>query len=151
MPIENSYNFRSVDDRLTTSGVIGAGRLHGLAGEGYELVINLLPDSSEYAVRDEASIVTDQGVEYCYIPVDFQAPQASDYAAFAEALDAAGQRKVHIHCAANYRVSAFYSLYAMQRGLWSELQARVFVTDLWEPAEYPVWQRFIEQMRALQE
>lgn len=147
MPIENSYNFRRVNERLTTSGVVGAGRLQGLAAEGYELVINLLPDSSEYAVPGEASIVTGQGVEYCYIPVDFQAPAAADYAAFCEAMDAAGEGKVHIHCAANYRVSAFYSLYAQRRGLWSEDEAQVFMEDLWAPAEYPVWQHFIQTIR----
>lgn len=147
MPIENSYNFRRVNERLTTSGVVGAGRLQGLAAEGYELIINLLPDSSEYAVPDEAAIVTGQGVGYCYIPVDFQAPAVADYAAFCEAMDAAVEDRVHIHCAANYRVSAFYALYAQSRGLWGEDEAQAFIEDLWAPAEYPVWQNFIRTIR----
>ena len=42
MGIEESYNFRRIADGVTTSGVVGAKRLAGLAGEGYGAVVNLL-------------------------------------------------------------------------------------------------------------
>ncbi|QIB66497.1 protein-tyrosine phosphatase family protein [Kineobactrum salinum] len=71
----------------------------------------------------------------------------ADYAAFCEAMDSAVEDKVHIHCAANYRVSAFYSLYAQSRGLWGDDEAQAFIEDLWAPAEYPVWLNFIRTIR----
>lgn len=147
MAIANSYNFRRASDLVTTSGVVGANRLKGLAPEGYDMVINLLPDDSEYAVEDEAGIVESQGVEYVYIPVDFKSPTLNDYDRFAAALDQAKGRKVHIHCAANYRVSAFYALYAESTGLWSGTEAQEFIHELWQPQEHEGWPDFIAQVK----
>jgi len=144
--IEDSYNFRMISDRLTTSGVVGADRLEALASQGYEVVVNLLPDSSEHAVANEQEIVESQRIEYIYIPVDFSAPGPADLARFSEALDRLADTKIHIHCAANYRVSAFYSLYAAIRGRWSADQATDFIHSVWQPAEYPAWSDFIESV-----
>lgn len=144
--IEDSYNFRMISDRLTTSGVVGADRLKALASQGYEAVINLLPDTSEHAVSDERDIVESQLVEYIYIPVDFKAPGRSDFARFLEVLDRLSDKKIHIHCAANYRVSAFYSLYAVGRGRWSKDQATEFIRSVWRPADYPGWPEFIDEI-----
>ena len=144
--IEGSYNFRSVSDRLTTSGVVGADRLKALASQGYEAVINLLPDTSEHAVSDERAIVESQRVEYIYIPVDFKVPGRSDFNRFLEVLDRLSDKKIHIHCAANYRVSAFYSLYAVSRGRWSTDQAADFIRSVWRPVDYPGWSEFIDEI-----
>jgi len=148
MSIEDAYNFRRIHDRLTTSGLVSAAQLGGLRGEGYDAVVNLLPDGYEHAPPDEARIVSDQGLEYVYIPVDFDAPTHRDFEAFVAAMDARVDQKVHVHCAANYRVSAFYSLYAEQRGLCSDAEARALVHEVWDPADYPVWQAFLNAERA---
>lgn len=148
MAISNSYNFQQVNERLTTSGVVGANRLKGLAAEGYELVINLLPDSSEHAVIDEQAIVEGQGVAYVAIPVEWEQPTLADYQQFAEIMDAAASKKVHVHCAANYRVSGFYALYAVAKGDWSAQQADDFVQRLWNPALFPQWVALMEQVKA---
>jgi protein tyrosine phosphatase (PTP) superfamily phosphohydrolase (DUF442 family) len=144
--IDNSYNFRMISDRLTTSGVVGADRLKALALQGYEAVVNLLPDTSEHAVSDERDIVESQRIEYVYIPVDFKTPGRTDFTRFSEALDRLSDRKVHIHCAANYRVSAFYALYAVRCGLWSKDQATDFIHGMWRPADYPGWSEFIDDI-----
>ena len=123
MSIEDSYNFRRIHDRLTTSGLVSVEQLRDLSAEGYDTVINLLPDDYEHAVRDEARVVSDQGLDYVYIPVDFGAPTHADFEAFAAAMDARIDQTVHVHCAANFRVSAFYSLYARRRGLYTEEEA----------------------------
>ena len=95
---------------------MSAAQLNDLHREGYAAVINLMPDS-ESPVPDEERIVRDQGLDYVYIPVDFNEPARADLEAFVEAMDARAGEKVHVHCAANYRVTAFYSLYALRRGL----------------------------------
>ncbi len=147
MSIENSYNFRRIDDRLTTSGLVSAEQLQALRTENYDAVINLLPDTYEHAVHDEAAIVRDQGLDYVYIPVDFAAPTHTDLEAFADAMDAHAGQKVHVHCAANYRVSAFYGLYAVQRGLCTDADADELIRDIWDPAEHPIWRDFIAEER----
>ena len=148
MSIEDAYNFRRINDRLTTSGLVSVAQLHDLRREGYDAVINLLPDTYEHAVASEARVVEDQGLRYVYIPVDFDAPTRADLDSFAEALDALAGQKVHVHCAANYRVSAFYSLYALRKGLCSEADADHLVRDVWDPSTYPAWHAFIAEERA---
>lgn len=147
MAIENSWNFKRVDALVTTSGVVGSNRLKELGPEGYDVVINLLPNDSEYAVENEQQIVEEQGVNYAYIPVDFKNPTLSDYDQFVAALEGAKERKTHIHCAANYRVSAFYALYAESRKLWSQSEAQKFVHSLWRPEERQGWPEFIAKVR----
>lgn len=144
MSIDASYNFRPVSDRLTTSGLVPVEALGELGDEGYDAVINLKPDIEAEIGADEGQIVRDQGLDYVYLPVDFDAPTHADFEAFAAAMDAHDGQKVHVHCAANYRVTAFYSVYAVERGIWNEDEAAEFVRDVWDPSEFPAWQSFID-------
>jgi uncharacterized protein (TIGR01244 family) len=148
MSLESTRNFRQVSDTVTTSGTVPAEDLAELRAKGYELVVNLMPDSSEYAVADEAAIVGGQGIDYVYIPVDFAAPNHDQFEAFAAAMDANADKTIHVHCAANYRVSAFYSLLAMRNGWWSVEQADAHLRGIWTEGEYPVWDEFIAAERA---
>lgn len=143
MDIEASYNFRRLSEKLTTSGLVRPEGLENLASQGYEVVVNLLPDSSEHAIPGEREIVGSQGIEYIYIPVDFKKPTRVDFDQFSEALDRVFERKVHVHCAANFRVSAFYSLYEVRRQRWSVDQAMDFVHGIWNPVEHPGWPEFM--------
>ena len=148
MSIEGSYNFRRINEALTTSGMVTPEQLASLRSEGYDAVINLLPDDSEYAVATEASIVHDQGLDYVSIPVDFAAPTSADFDAFTKAMDDHDGQKVHVHCAANYRVSAFYGLYALRKGLRTVAEADELAQEIWDPAEHPTWAAFIARERA---
>jgi len=71
MSIDQAYNYRVVSGTVATAGVVTAEQLATLGGAGIEVVINLLPESSEYAVSNEREIVENQGIEYWYLPVDF--------------------------------------------------------------------------------
>lgn len=144
--IEKAYNYRKVNDSVATAGRVEPGQLAELAAQGIEVVINLLPDSSQYAVPGEREIVENQGVEYLYLPVDFAAPTLADYDRFGQLMAAVGQRRVLIHCAANWRVSAFYSRYAIDRGLWSPEEADRFMLSVWQPQEHPPWPRWLEEV-----
>ena len=143
MTIEDSFNFRRIDDRLTTSGILSIEQLEHLGREGYDCVINLLPDDSEYAVPSERDVIEGQGIDYVHIPVDFAAPTHADFAAFATAMDAHAGAKVHVHCAANYRVSAFYAVYARRQGLCTDAEADELVRGLWNPDEHSAWHEFL--------
>ena len=145
--VADSYNFLRISDLVTSSGVVGPEGLAALGREGYDAVINLLPDDSEWAVADESEIVGRQGLAYVHIPVDFQAPTADDLAAFTAALDAFEGRRVHVHCAANFRVTAFYGLYAVARGTHAVAAADELAERFWDPADHPVWADFIAAQR----
>jgi protein tyrosine phosphatase (PTP) superfamily phosphohydrolase (DUF442 family) len=146
--IEDAYNFRRISDRLTTSGIVSEAQLRALRAEGYDVVIDLLPRDNDHAVADEAAILEGAGVEHVHIPVDFAAPTASDFERFSTAMDEHADLTVHVHCAANYRVTAFYGLYAVRSGEWSEAHADALVRSVWDPSEHPPWAEFIAQERA---
>ena len=148
MGIEGAVNYRRISDRVATSGSVSEDRLRQLRREGFDLVVNLLPNSSEVAVPDERAIVEGQGLEYHYLPVDFANPTQTDFRLFRRVMENAREKKILIHCAANYRVSAFYALYAMQDLDWSREDARAHIASIWNPADYPAWQRFIDQVKS---
>lgn len=146
MSVDKAYNFRQATESISTSGILSEEQLELLGEEGYAAVINLLPGDSEYAVKREKDIVEAQGLAYHYIPVDFAAPSVSDYQAFARALADLSGRKLLLHCAANYRVSAFYAINAFLNNEISSTQAYAFIAAVWDLDEYPVWQEFVSAM-----
>ena len=55
--------------------------------------------------------------------------------------------KTLIHCAANYRVTAFYSLYALEHLGWTVEEAEAFRASVWSGSDYPVWEAFVARVR----
>jgi protein-tyrosine phosphatase len=53
--------------------------------------------------------------------------------------------KILVHCQANYRATAFIALYRFNFLGWSEENAFRDLRKIWNPAEYPIWQKFIEK------
>lgn len=147
MPIADAYNYREISETVATSGIPTEEQLSGLKTEGFAAVINLLPDESSNAVAGEEDIIRDQGLEYYHIPVDFEDPTDEDFNAFTDALEGLGDQKILVHCASNFRASAFFALYAMKHIEWSEEQADELIDSLWDPIANPPWDQFIEDMR----
>jgi uncharacterized protein (TIGR01244 family) len=148
MSTQEIYNYRKVDDQLITGGQPTEEQLKSAADEGVKTVINLATINPRYSLEDEAGLVRSLGMTYCHIPVDWENPQDSDFEAFEATLQQLAAGKTLIHCAANFRVTAFYSLYAMQHLGWSEAQADEFRASIWQGSSYPVWERFIDHMKA---
>jgi protein tyrosine phosphatase (PTP) superfamily phosphohydrolase (DUF442 family) len=102
------YNWRRLDDRITTSGQPTEPQLADIHALGVRHVINLGLHSHEKALPDEAASVSRLGMTYIHIPVDFQNPTDADFAQFCSAMEQSKEVAVHVHCIANYRVSAFF-------------------------------------------
>lgn len=134
-------NWRRLDEWTTTSGQPSEKQLAELKRIGVTTVINLGPHTHEKALPDEAGIVAALGLEYIYIPVDFQHPKESDFADFCATMDANLGHAVHVHCIVNARVSAF--MYRYQRDMLGidEGQARAAMNTLWQPGG--AWAEFI--------
>lgn len=145
MIVEQAYNYRRVSATVCTAGVLSEAQIGALAGEGYRAVINLLPMDSQYALPAERELIAQQGLIYQYIPVDFDAPHKNDYREFERAMKALHGKKILVHCAANYRVSAFYAIYACRHLGWSGAAAQEHIASLWNPAEYDPWGDFIAE------
>lgn len=148
MSTQEIVNYRKVDDRFITGGQPSEEQLKSAADEGVKTVINLATINPRYSLEDEEGLVRSLGMTYCHIPVDWENPHESDFEAFEAVVKQLAEEKTLIHCAANFRVTAFYSLYAMKHLGWSEAQADEFRASIWQGSNYPVWERFISRMKA---
>jgi len=148
MSSKEIYNYRQVNDRLITCGQPTEDQLRSAAAEGFNTVINLATLDSPRSLADEAGLVRSLGMAYYHIPVAWHNPQESDFDAFEDLVQHLPAGNTLIHCAANFRVTAFYSLYALKHLGWSPVQAAAFRAPIWQGSHYPVWDEFIRRMTA---
>ena len=145
--VTDIYNFRAIDDKISTSGQPSEAQIRALACEGFKVIINLgLHDDPRYSLKDEKGIVENLGMVYVHIPVQFDAPREDDLLAFFQAVEMHKEKKIFIHCAANMRVTAFLGLYCAIKRRKAEIEAFKPMRSVWEPNE--VWSSFISNMIA---
>jgi uncharacterized protein (TIGR01244 family) len=143
--LSESRNFREIDERLLTAGQPSEAQLADAERRGVQVVINLaLHDDPRYSLADEAGCVRGLGMEYVHIPVQFNAPTAENLQAFIAAMNAHQGKVILVHCAANYRVTAFVGLYRVLCEGWTAEKAFEPMRTVWEPD--PVWKQFIANM-----
>jgi uncharacterized protein (TIGR01244 family) len=143
--LSESRNFREVDERLLTAGQPNEAQLADAARRGVQVVINLaLHDDPRYSLADEAGCVRGLGMEYVHIPVQFNAPTEENLQAFIAAMETHKGKTILVHCAANYRVTAFVGLYRVLCERWVAEKAFQPMRTVWEPN--PVWKQFIANM-----
>jgi protein tyrosine phosphatase (PTP) superfamily phosphohydrolase (DUF442 family) len=143
MSIDTIYNFKRVDERLVLGGQPSAEQLQAVADAGIKAVINLSTNDPRYALPDEEELVRSLGLQYHYLPVQWEAPTVDDFDRYVEVMEQLAGEKTLVHCAANYRVSVFYALYALAQRRCSEAEADAFIATVWQPAEHPQWAAFI--------
>lgn len=143
--IEDAKNFRKSDERILTCGQPSEEQLAAARAGGITVVINLaLHDDPRYSLADERGTVEALGMTYRHIPVPFDRPAESDLLAFFEAMDEFKAEKVLVHCAANYRVTAFLGLYRRLRQDWPADRSFELMGTVWTPNE--VWAEFLRSM-----
>ena len=142
------YNYRKVDERHATGGQPTEEQLKAAAAEGYETIINLATIDPRYSLQDEGASAAALGMKYHHIPVPWDAPSETNFAAFDQAMQSAGEGKTLVHCAANFRATAFYSLYAMKHFDWSRTRAEEFRASIWRGSDFPVWEDFIRRIQS---
>lgn len=146
MSTEEIYNFLRVSEQVLTGGQPTEGQLGDAAAEGVRAVVNLATYQPGHSLTDEEGVVRSLEMDYYWIPVGWTRPTAEDYHHFERVLLELGDVKVLIHCMANYRATAFYSLYARNHLGWSEEQSKQLRSMIWLPGQYPVWDEFIRKL-----
>ena len=145
--LEDAHNFVRISDRLSTSGQITNEEIVAAKDAGFEVVVNLAPARRERN-HEEGFRVTESGMTYVQIPVDWREPALRDLELFFDVMDANRDRKVFVHCFANMRVSVFVFLYRTIREGVPEAEAWEEVLKVWDPGADPEtaqWPRFIER------
>ncbi len=146
MATKDIYNYIQVNETLSTGGQPTEDQIRSAAAEGFTDVINLATFDPGESLEDEAGLVRSLGMAYYAIPVVWSNPRDSDFTAFEQVMQQLPSGKVLVHCAANFRVTAFYSLYALKHLGWSPAQAEAFRAQIWKGSQYPVWEQFIDAL-----
>ena len=139
------YNFLPFSETLFTGGMPKAEQLTDAAQNGVEVVINLAPHEASNALPNEAELVTSLGMKYINIPIDWSTPTKEGLDRFLAAMDENKDRKILVHCQANFRASAFASLYRILRQGWEPDDAMDGMHKIWDEEDYPMWKMFIEE------
>lgn len=145
MKFEEIRNFLALSENLYTGGMPKAGQLADAAEHGVEVVINLAPHDAQDALPNEAELANSLGIHYVNIPVDWNAPTGEDLDRFMDTMDEFQGKKILVHCQANYRASAFVSMYQILREGWTPEAALGIMHQIWSEEDYPVWKKFIEE------
>ena len=152
MSVEEIFNFVRINEQIITGGQPTAEQFKAAGDDGIGTVINLAPsDAANNALPEEPELLAGLGMDYIHIPIDWDAPKPEHFTAFCSAMEEVGNKKVLVHCAANYRVSAMVSCYGMSHLGWSEAEADALVSKIWSSVpEYSmndIWQTFIDEAR----
>ena len=128
-------NYIKINEFISTSGQLSVEQFELIKKEGFDVVINLALSNSSNALENEDKLVTSLNMNYIHIPVDFDNPKVSDLKIFINILQALKENRVWIHCAKNYRVSAFMYVYHkyVLRTPFELINLTIF--DLWKPSK----------------
>jgi protein tyrosine phosphatase (PTP) superfamily phosphohydrolase (DUF442 family) len=138
------YNFMALSETLFTGGMPTVDQMKAAAQEGVQTVINVAPHDVPHALPNEPELVTSLGMRYINIPVNWNTPSRDGLDKFMDAMDEHKERKILVHCEANFRASAFVSMYRILREGWKSEDALEIMHKIWDEDAYPVWKMFIE-------
>ncbi|HTI60869.1 protein tyrosine phosphatase family protein [Mucilaginibacter sp.] len=136
------YHFEKVSDKLACAGQPTEEQFRQVVAGQYDVVINLGLLNTKYSLPDELGLMAELKVGYHHIPVVFEKPQLSELDNFIALIDQNTDKRILVHCAANYRASVFTGLYLFAAGELPEDELQDFVEDVWQPNT--VWQQFLE-------
>jgi protein tyrosine phosphatase (PTP) superfamily phosphohydrolase (DUF442 family) len=143
--MKDIYHYQYLDENLSSSGMPTAEQLKAVAQAGVQVVINLAPHEVPQALSNEGELVNSLGMEYVNIPILWRAPDAELLRRFMDTMDAHAGKKIHVHCEANYRASAFIMLYRVNRLGWKKEDAIPVMEKMWNPEDFPTWEKFITE------
>ncbi len=141
---EEIYNFLALSETLFTGGMPTSEQLRDAAQQGVNVVINLAPHEVSNSLPGEAELVNSLGMQYINIPVNWSTPTRDGLDRFIEALDKNKDKKVLVHCQANFRATAFVAMYRTLREGWKSEDAMEVMHKIWDEEDYPMWKMFIE-------
>ena len=143
--MKDIYNYQFLNENLSSSGMPTAAQMKAVAEAGTQVVINLAPHTVPDALPEEEALVESLGMKYVNIPVDWKNPVHQNLDDFFQAMDEHKDEKVLVHCQANYRASSFVMMYRVLKLGWKKEEAIPIMEKMWNPEDFPIWQKFIEE------
>jgi len=137
------YHYQFLTEHLSSSGMPTVEQMKDIADAGVQVIVNLAPHDVPRALPDEGGLANTLGIEYIHIPVTWRAPESDALIQFMDAMDVHADKKIHVHCEANYRASAFIMMYRVLRQGWKKEDAIPIMEKMWNPEDFPIWDQFI--------
>ena len=135
------FNYIEYSPAFSSAGQPSMEQLDDVKAAGFERVIYIAFSNGRRAISDEDAVVKELGMDYIHIPVIWDAPTKSDFYVFASAMQQEPDRKTLLHCAANFRASAFSMLYRVLHEDVSVAAAKADMNKIWQPNE--TWKNLI--------
>ncbi|MDO6776544.1 protein tyrosine phosphatase family protein [Shewanella sp. 3_MG-2023] len=150
--LDNIKAIKLNNSQVITAGLPTAEQFQKLKHSGVEVVINLIPKDNSNYLAAEDRLVTDAGMVYHNIEVDWQQPTMEDVAQFISIMERNNDKSILVHCALNYRASAFYYLFQLSQGADHSENAMNQALSPWGDlpqslAKYPQWKTLIDEVR----
>lgn len=135
-------NYIKINENISTAGQPSIEQFQQIKNENFDVVINLALSSATNALENEDKVVSELGMTYIHLPVDFEEPKLSDLNLFLRIMSGIKDKKVFIHCAKNYRVTAFMYIYHKHVLNTPFEQIDVSMFEQWTPSQK--WQDLIK-------
>lgn len=151
-PLVSNTEYHSPN--LISSGQPGKRQFEAIAASGVQVVINLAPKDLPKSLRNEEKLVRSFGMDYHFIPVDWDKPTQDDVDRFLAIMDEAAGKTVLVHCWVNARSSAFVYLYRVlrenrPRDIEYPVVERIWANNKgYEMRNVPHWQTFLDEVLA---
>jgi len=143
--LEEIYNFLALSENLFTGGMPTSEQLTDAAQRGVQIVINLAPHEVSNALPGETELVSSLGMQYINIPVIWNTPTKDGLDRFMNVMDENRDKRILVHCQANFRATAFVALYRILSKGWNEEDAMAGMHRIWDAEDYLIWKLFIEE------
>jgi protein tyrosine phosphatase (PTP) superfamily phosphohydrolase (DUF442 family) len=139
--LQGIKNFSQISERLASSGMPSESDVTVLKNNGYKHIISLLPGNQ----KEERGQVNAVNLTFNQIPVAWGNPTLQDFKKFVSLMDRFGKNKVLVHCALNYRASAFSYLYQVTQNHENPEAAEKKLQTIWEPDG--IWLDFMNMVK----
>ena len=141
----NIINFVQFTENIASSGQPSREEFTQIASLGYKTVVNLALATSDNAIVNEGDIVTELGMSYVHIPIQWQKPTLEQFQLFIAVMQQQNNNKAWVHCAFNMRVSVFLYLYSTFYLCIPEETALQKLNQVWQPNN--IWSQFIVDIK----
>ena len=131
-------------NNIMTSGQPSLEEYLEICQKGYCAIINLATSQSQQFNSKADHTVIEKGVAYIHIPVSWQLPTLANYRCFEQILQLFDGELVWVHCAINFRVTAFMYIYCVTKLQMPVTEAQQLIERVWRPE--PHWQKFIDSL-----
>ena len=136
--MKDIYNYLFYNEKLSSSGMPTPEQMKSVADAGVEMVVNLAPHDVPNAISNETELVESLGMEYINIPINWNTPNKEGLNIFMDTMDKNKDKKIHVHCEANFRASGFITVYRILRLGWNSNEAFEVMHGIWDEDAYPV-------------